>query len=70
MSEPVSRRDRLFYALVPVMNNYYEWREHPERYVAGYDMDKIMEEYKRGYGVTPEEWADLEKRYDEYNVEL
>lgn len=59
----MTRRQRLWVIFVPILDNLYDFREHPEHYVPDCDMERMVEEIKRGYGVTPEEWADLEKQY-------
>ena len=59
----ISRRERLRVIFGPILSNLYDWREHPEHYAPGFDTERMVEEYKRGYGVTPEEWKDLEGWY-------
>lgn len=47
------------------MYEWYEWKEDPTIFVPGTDFDRMLEELRAKYKVTPEEWAWLQKAYHE-----
>jgi hypothetical protein len=59
----LTRDEELREIFFPVLLNYHEWKEHPEEFAYGTDMDRVLLEYKKGMKVTSEEWVKLEKEF-------
>ncbi len=58
----LTRRETLRAVFLPMLLNYYEWKRDPSQY-APCDFDRMIDQFKKGYDVTPEEWADVEEQY-------
>jgi len=65
----LTRDEELRAIFFPMLLNYEEWKEHPEEYAYGTDMDRVLLEYKKGFKVTPEEWTELERVWNSRLVE-
>jgi len=58
-----TREEELRASFFPVMYEWYEWKEDPTIFVAGTDFNRMLDQLKEKYNVTPEEWTRLQETY-------
>jgi len=56
----LTREETLRACFGPVLVTYYEWKQDPEQFTRGTDMERYLAEMKAYYKVTPGEWAEIE----------
>ena len=59
------RMEHLWTMVVPILVNWLEWKNNPEYYVPGTNIDSMLAEWKVCNGVTDEEWVTLLKKWSE-----
>jgi len=59
----MTREEELRAIFFPVMYEWYEWKEDPTIFVPGTDFNRMLDELRERYKVTPEEWEKLEIQY-------
>ena len=55
-----TRQEELHACFGPVLQTHFQWKEHPETFIEGTDMDQYLKEMKTFYRLTPEEWTEIE----------
>jgi hypothetical protein len=61
----LTREEELFYCFAPVLVTFNEWKQHPEKFLLGTDMDRYLHEMRQYYKVTVGEWDTIMKRFEE-----
>lgn len=56
----LTREETLHACFGPVLHTHMQWKDHPETFVQGTDMDQYLKEMKAYYKVTPTEWVEIE----------
>ena len=61
----LTREETLHACFGPVLVTYNEWKQDPEQFTAGTDMERYLTEMKAYYEVTPAEWAEIEAWFND-----
>ena len=60
----LTRDEELRAVFFPLLLNYDEWKKHPENFVAGTNMDRVLLEQKKGMKVSAQEWMALKAEWN------